>query len=151
MHSRPKIPVISSRKMQRRHRHEFDRLPSPDPRLSLRFMPGRSRRIQRRGICVEILSPIGTTIPGIQQPPRTHRGHYHNVGRHSSRTFETWRLCPFDDRQHNLGRLATKVKFHRRRRGPHPSNNSTRCCPPSRNTLPLKRNKRIQSVVPRSR
>ena len=40
MHSRPKIPVISSRKMQRRHRHEFDRLPSPDPRLSLRFMPG---------------------------------------------------------------------------------------------------------------
>ena len=109
MHSRPKIPVISSRKMQRRHRHEFDRLPSPDPRLSLRFMPGRSRRIQRRGICMEILSPIGTAIPRIQQPPRTHRGHYHNVGRHSSRTFETWRLCPFDDRQHNISRMASKI------------------------------------------
>ena len=69
MHIRPKILVISSRKMQRRHRHEFDRLPSPDPRLSLRFMPGRSRRIQRRRICVEILSPTGTAIPRIQQPP----------------------------------------------------------------------------------
>jgi hypothetical protein len=91
---------------------EFDCLPSPDPRLSLRFMPRRSRQIQRRGICVEILSPIGTTIPRIQQPPRTHRGHNHNVGGHSSRPFETWRLCPFNDRQHNIGRMAPEIKFH---------------------------------------
>ncbi len=112
-HQRPKIPIISSRKMQRRHQHEFDRLPSPDPHLSLRFLPGRSRWIQRRRICVEILSPSGTAILRIQQPPRTHCGHNHNVGGHSSRPFETWRLCPFNDRQHNIGRMAPEIKFHR--------------------------------------
>ncbi len=108
----PKIPAISFGKMQRRHRHEFNRLPSPDPRLSLRFMPGRSRRIERRRICVEILPPAGTEIPHIQQPPQTHRGHNHTMGRHTRRTFKTRQLCPFDDRQHNIGRMAPKIKFH---------------------------------------
>ena len=137
--------------MQRRHRHEFDRLLSPDPRLSLRFMPGRSRRIQRRGFCVETLSPIGTAIPCIQQPPRTHRGHYHNVGRHSSRTFETWRLCPFNDRQHNISRMAPEIKFHRGRRITNPGNDPPRSGPPSCITLPANGNQRIQPVVPRCR
>ncbi len=112
MHSRPKIHVISSQKMQRRHRHEFNCLPSPDPCLPLRFMPGRSRQIQQRRICMEILSPAGTAIPQIQQPPQTHRGHNHTVGGHTCRPFETRPLCPFDDRQHNIGRMAPEIKFH---------------------------------------
>ena len=50
------------------------------------------------------------------------------------------RLRTFNDRQHNLRRLAEEIEFHQGRRRSHPSHHPDRSSMPSCNTLPLERN-----------
>ena len=142
-HNRQKVQrrstslTVCTREMPPRHLSKSDSLPTTGSRLQIGLMPVRTRTVQPQRFRLALLTSRQPTVPRIKQLPQAPHSNNHSVDQYHCWSTQKRRLRTFNDRQHNLRRLAADVEFRQGWRGPHPSHHSGRSSTSSRNTLPL--------------